>query len=429
MESPSVPTQRAINLFFAIVFGAVVISIVSGHVLWQAALITGRPVKLPPPGLPVPPLSVHGTAAGDAARDALGADFSQVYYSAQALRHGDSAYAPADPAFRDRFGRRSNYPPLVNWLYQPLARLDYAEALLIHTFGTLLLFVGTTVWVMAGMGLARHLGRVLVLCGLLYFYTTNGFFHLERGQFDLIVASSIALTFALVFAERNRLGHAVVAGLSAAVKYSSLPFLGSLCWLGFLGSQRRNRWAYVVALAIVPLTALVFYRQMHEYLPSLRQYELEAEPRGVTFCHIMPRAVAKSVQVGCMLVFSAWYWFGVPKASRSSVLAGVSLPYALAMAAQGICFGTQSFEYRSVMFLGLIPALYVWVEKSPARAADKILVAVMFAVFLVVALRVFQEIVELTPQTMTWFYLVSSLAFLGVGVRMMVRSRDVPASP
>jgi hypothetical protein len=419
-------TPRPCALFFNIVLIAVVATVVVGRIVWLSALISGGTEIALTPRLLVPPLPVPGTAGSESSRNALGADFSQVYFSAQAIRHGDSAYEPANPFYSDRLGRRSNYPPLVNWLYLPLVTLSYPAALLVHTFGTILLFAGVTVWVMWSLGLARHLGKILTLSGLLYFYTANGFFHVERGQFDLIVASSMALSFALVFAKRQRLALAGAAGLTAAVKYSSLPFLGSFCLLGYLGSGRRPRWAYLLPFAIVLLSAVLFYRQMVDYYPSLKLYEFGAEPFNVTvsFSTIMPRTLAKLFQILCMAAFCGLFWFRIPCGSRERVFAMVSLPYALAMGAQGMCFGTQSFEYRSVMFIGLIPALYLWLEKSPASEDDKRRVAVWFACFLVIALRSFEGLLPISQRGMAYTYLAFSLVFLWISARMVLQFQD-----
>lgn len=422
-------SNKIINRFFLGVCIPVILSFFLGDMIWRINLIKTNKLEFPHPRpyygfLPVPGISPQSSSNG-----ALGADFSQVFLSAKAIRHGESAYNPKNPKFIDRFGRRPNYPPLTNWLYIPLTYLPYCQALLIHNIGTMILFFILTVFLMKKFGLSNYIWKVLITYLLLYFYTTLGFSHFERGQFDFYVASSFFLIFSCVFIQQKGIIYAALAsGFFGALKWSSVPFLGTFSVFAFLGTNPRKRWVFILILGILSLSVLAFLPEIRQYWPSLQQYEFSAKPAGLSFVYLMPKTLAKSIQILSTLIIIVIFMLFSQKQRRIGLFKSISLPFALSMAIQGMCFGTVSYEYRVVSMLGLIPAFVLWTEKANDVPLNiKILVATFFAIFLIVTFRVFDFFLwnntDWRPVSMSALYLFSSLFCLGLCVYIIIKSK------
>jgi hypothetical protein len=372
----------------------------------------------PEPFYPFVPVSIDGDGA-----PSLGVDFSQVYLSAAALRAGDAPYAPKRPEFRDRYARHPNYPPLTNHLYVPLTFLDYRNALAVHTVAGLLLFLGLAVTVMAKFGLARHALGVCAAVLLLALKTPIGFSHLERGQFDLFVASSILLVAAAAYVESRALAFTVAACLVGAMKWTSIPVLLAFSLLGIAtASTGRRRWVYAAIPLVLAASALPFASELSGYWPSLSAYELEAAPTGMTFEHWLPPWMAKAVPVVCTLAFTATLWLRSARiTNREATFQAVAVPFGLAVALQSQCMLRIAYEYRTVALLGFLPIAVVWMERTTVvprglRAA----VGMLLGGFFVVAFRVFDFIgVLLTPEQMLTTFTVSALAFLSLAVAIL----------
>jgi len=376
-------------------------------------LLTSRPAG-PYPQTIYALMTVPGTSPIPDTPGAAGADFSQVYTSAMALRHGESAYHPTSPQFADRFGRLPNYPPLMNWISVPLSLFRYYVALLIHTGLSLLALFGATAFVLVRMGLKRHVGAVLLVQASFFFLTPIGFTHFERGQFDLLVATSLLLCFACVFATRRPFGLAVLSGFLGALKWTAIPFLGCFAVLGFLLGSRSRRWAFVVMLAVVALATGPFWRGIQEYWASLRFYEVDPAPYGLTLQNFLPRIWTKLAPVLATASVTIFALVRFPTVDRPRILAAISAPFALALTNLSVCFGTISYEYHTVATLGMVPALIVWLEADSAvPVRTKLVTSAAFGLFLIVAFRLF-GLTALSFVTMTWIYLVLALFFLGV---------------
>ena len=350
--------------------------------------------------------------------DALGGDFSQVYFSAMALRYGDSQYNPRNGNYKDRLGRRPNYPPLTNWLYIPLTFLDYHVALTVHNFLSLAIFLSLALVILKRFKLQAYSFKFLALFSLLYFYTPLGLAHFERGQFDLWLASAYLLIFACIFLDRHAVTAALAAGFFGALKWNSAPFLGTISLLGWCGSAWKKRWLFVLPPVVLLLSALLFYRQVQEYWPSLQLYEFQAAPAGVSFMLFMPRPLAKMVQIcSCLMVIILSTRLNRRPEQRSDLLQHISFPFALTMFIQGMCYGTVSYEYRIVTITGLVPGFLVWLNHVPDIPVTlKVAAAAFFAAFIIIAFRVFHffiwDLPTLASPGMSFFYLVCSIVSL-----------------
>lgn len=358
-----------------------------------------------------------GTSPEREAPGAAGGDFSQVYTSALALRHGESAYFPTTPEFADRFGRPSGYPPLMNWVYVPLSYLPYYDALLVHNGLSLLGLFAVTALILMKMGLRVHVPGVVIAQSSLYFLTPIGFTHLERGQFDLFVAVAAALTVACVFVKSGALGLAMTAGFLGTLKWTSVAFLGCFSVLGFALAPRARRWSFVVVPALMVVGTAVFWRGVVEYWASIEVFEINARPRGISFTHFLPRPVAKVLPVIVTLLV------GVPalwvarssEAQRERLLFAVSAPFSVLLMNLATCYGTISYEYHTVALLGIWPGLVVWVEREPlVDRRLKLVTCVTFGALLCVAFRTFHYSTEFDSKAMTQAYAAFSVAFFGV---------------
>lgn len=405
---------RIARLFCNGVFGAVLLALAAATLQHAFLGLLTSKADRPYPQSIYDPMVVPGTSPFSGAPGATGADFSQVYTSAMALRHGESAYRPTSPQFADRFGRVPNYPPLTNWIYVPLTFLPYYVALLVHTGLSLLTLFGATVFVLMRMGLGRHVLRVVLLQSSLYFLTPIGLTHIDRGQFDPLVATSCLLCFVCVFAIRNPFRLAALSGFLGALKWTAIPFLGCFAVAGFLLGSRSRRWAFVVTLAVSALATALFWRGILEYWNSLRFYELDPAPSGLTLQHFMPRLWTKLAPVLATALVTLFILVRFPSVERPRILIAISAPFALALTNLSICFGTISYEYRTVATLGMVPALIIWLEaEKDVPAYAKVATAAAFGLFLIVAFRLFSP-TAFGEVTMSWIYLVLALFFLGL---------------
>jgi hypothetical protein len=328
---------------------------------------------------------------GSRINNALGGDFSQVYFSAMALRNGDSQYNPKNIKYEIYLKRKATYPPLTNWLYIPLTFLDYHIALIVHNFLSIILFLILALLILRQYNLQAFFVKFSCFFLLLYFYTPLGFAHFERGQFDLLLASAYLLIFSCMFIERGAFPMALAAGFFASLKWSSAPFIGTISLFGLCYSTYKKKWIFLIPPTIILLSVLLFYRQMYEYWPSLQRYEFQATPLGVSFVYFLPLSIAKVVQIlSCLLVIILSVFLHPQQEQRSDLIKKISFPFALTMFIQGMCFGTISYEYRIVSIIGLVPGFFIWltyVQDIPNIL--KALVAAFFAIFIIIAFRVF----------------------------------------
>jgi hypothetical protein len=344
--------------------------------------------------------------------------------SAKALSLGESAYKPADFNLLDPFGRLPNYPPLVNWVYIPFSHIYYPAGLALHNFLTLGMFMVLSLVIIMQTGFLRFSWKVLIIYLLLYFYTPLGYSHFEKGQFDFYAAGAHLLP-AVIFMGNPGLLYFFTSGLLGAFKWSSVPFLGAFSAFAFLATDTKKRWYFFIPLIIIILSVLLFWQQFLEYLPSLQVYEINMkQPVGLSFWHLMPKALAKCFQMICLVFFSALFLYFSKKGYRQKLFEMVSLPFALAMAAQGLCFGSFSLEYRVVTLLGMIVPFLLWVEKTSVGEKIKLSMAITFGVFLVLVFRNFEYLVRPTDMQMTMAFMLASLFWLGMGCYIIFINRS-----
>lgn len=383
------------------------------------------PGWFPKPLYPV--LPVPGTAARAGAHCALGGDFSQVYASGRAVDHGESAYAPASPAYADPLGRLPNYPPLTNHVYAPLSRWPYAQALLAHSLLTLALYLGISGAFLRRFQQAHLLLAHLALTLVLGHLTPVGLSHFERGQFDWLSASATALAFWSLLDERWRPGLCVLAGVLGAMKWTSAPLLGTLALFGLVTSARRRVWFCAIPGVLI-LSVLLFLPEVREYGRSLEHFELTPKPTDLSYAAHLPRALAKSLQLLVCLSFVGLLCARHRRpAERAAAATLAVLPFGLAMALQGASFTTLATEYRLVSFLGCVPAALVWRRAGALRSDDRALLLGALAMFLIAGFRVVDRRLAIGMEEMPFVYFGFTLLFLALAVRLAWR-RPEPAA-
>jgi hypothetical protein len=367
------------------------------------------------------------SAAQNMLPGATGADFSQVYTSARSLRAGQSAYLNEKGRTTDIFGRPAGYPPLMNWIYVPITRYTYIDALIIHTAFWAVVLVLVSWWFLARMGLKRHWFALTTMMASLYFLTPIGYTHLERGQFDLVVATAAVLAMMCVVLPRNHLILATISGALGALKWTAVSYLGCFAALGFLVSPNRRRFMFMLIPSMMALGTFSFWQGVMEYWPTIQKYEIDAEPNGVTFEWFLPRPMVKVIPVLLTLIVAGLIWKrGRSVLERRQLLLAVAAPYSVALMCVAICFGTLSYEYHTVAMLGVTPGFVVWLERAPiVRERMRLAAAIGFSIFLPYAFRVFGFSDLYDPKTMTMLY--GALAAYMLFVCTVIVMRASPA--
>jgi hypothetical protein len=374
--------ERIVVRFCLGVWGIVIVALLLATLSRELSLVRtgdqGQAYPLPYYGVLLTELATGPAIPGN--------DFSQVYASAASLRRGGSAYHPAN--WR---GGRPGYPPLANWLYVPVAGFPFDVAILFQHAVSLLALAGATITVLWKTGLRRHIWRVSLAQMALYFLTPIGLTHFERGQFDLLVATGVLLCYGCVFLPGSRFGTAALSGFLGAIKWSAPIFLGGFSLLAFLLGIGKRRWAFFLIPVVTVAVTLCFWRELPEYWVSIKVWELDMSPSGITFHHLLPRAVVRALPLLVPTVLAALVWVRVDRReARVRVLRSISFPVALTLVIQSICFSRLSFEYHTVTLLAMIPAIVVWIDREHCvTAALKAFTALSFGLLLLVTFRVF----------------------------------------
>jgi hypothetical protein len=374
-----------------------------------------------------PFLPVNADGGG---RASLGADFSQVYYAASAIRHGDAPYAPRHAEFRDRLGRRPNYPPFTNHVYVPLTFLSYPDALVVHTLAGLVIFLGLTLFVLGRLGLRHHAVGLILATLLLVLQTPIGFSHIERGQFDLFVASSFLLVASSIYVGSAALAFTAVGACFGALKWTAVPVLLAFSLAGLVASTTvRRRLAYWAIPVVLGLSAMVFASELRDYWPSVQHYELQGGAVGMSLEHLLPSAGAKAVPILSVLGFLALFLLRTRRDSDPAiVLQAVAVPFGLAVALQSLCMFRIAYEYRAVALLGFLPVVVIWMERATSvRWGLRMVGGILVGVFFVLAFRVFDlRGTLLSSEQMLYVYGSWSLAFLALAVNILFGPRPTP---
>ncbi|HEV8245748.1 MAG TPA: glycosyltransferase family 87 protein, partial [Polyangiaceae bacterium] len=226
----------------AMVLAALILAAVAHDFRILRTSTVGQPYPMPIYTL----MAARGTSPVRGAPGASGADFSQVYTSALALRHGESAYRPKSREFADRFNRPPGYPPLMNLLFVPVSFLSYYDAFLFHVVGSVVAFLGASWLLLRKLEFARLFKWIALATTTLYFLTPIGLTHLERGQFDLVTATSYVIAFGCLYLPGKRFGWATMSGLVGALKWTAVPFLGCFSALGFVLDSGIRRWHFAL---------------------------------------------------------------------------------------------------------------------------------------------------------------------------------------
>ena len=319
----------------------------------------------------------------------------------------------------------------MNWVAVPLTLLRYDRALLLYTLLSAagLLAASALVLLRGGERRAIIYAYVVGAQAALYFLTPIGVTHLERGQFDVLVATASVLAVGCVFSSRPAFGLAVVAGFLGALKWTSAAFLGPFALLGFILASGARRWAFLLIPLCMAVGTFPFWNELKEYWLTIRIYEINATPYGLTLQHFIPRGFARAVPISATLLVASLALYRAKSApQRDALLVNVSAPFSAALMNAAVCFGTLSFEFHTVATLSALPAMALWVERAAGVARSiKILFSITLALFLVLAFRTYPLGSSVSPEAMTAAYVVFGLLFLSVSV-FIVNAQPHPGS-
>lgn len=427
---PPLTPASPLRVFLWIAFAGIALGVFLAHWQWREELMANGQPTLPPHRLFYGrKLALH-VAPETLTGKALGADFAEVYVAALAARDIREKGASELHSFRP-----VAYPPLTLWLYGWFRGLAYAQALSLHSLIPLGAFLLAVALVFRRAGLVRHFWKIALLILAVCFYTPAGFSHYERGQFDLYVTIAIFLSLATVYLERAYVPSALFAGFFAALKFSSLPFLGTFSLAAFASDGPGRRRVYLIAPAVIALTLLLFAAELGRFADALNHMEWAADKgivpvgertaiRGVSFQLILPAFLAKSLQLFSMLAFIAAARLGhLAPGERHARFLAAALPFALAMVVQGMAYGAGSWEYRIVSLLGIAASFVLWVENVPGFLRIKTALAAGFALFLLAATRVFHFVIWEKPSWqapgMSALYLIFSLGCLALSIWLL----------
>ncbi len=416
-----VETNHLFRLFAVIIVSAILGSYALMQIKWYADFLISGQQSPPYPRQYGTPLPVPDTNPATPAAKPLGADFSQVYFASLALRHGESGYKPVTPSYRDRFGRPPGYPPFMNWLYQALTFLPYTQAFLIHTLAGIGMFLLCLFLYASKMQQRQRFWPMAGLVILLFFYTPIGLIHFERGQFEIFVAAALMLFMLTLNLERSGYILAVLCGILASMKWSTLPFLSTFGLLIFMFSSATQRKKILLIGGVMLVLLAAFPSQLLAYIEVVRHYEFEVnEPLGYSFSYLMPGALAKAIPY-LSTICIAVLLLRLRQDERARRFASASLPLAIAFVLQGIGFGNLMHEYHAFDLLAFIPVLPFWLDRTTASDKIKYFVVVYFAVLLVFLFRAPNilfwlklDIRLVQPMLLSGIILLSSLLFLGL---------------
>jgi hypothetical protein len=304
----------------------------------------------------------------------------------------------------------------MNWVAIPFTLLRYSSALLLYSALSFLGLIAASAFVLWKAGLRARIIPVAMTQASLYFLTPIGVTHLERGQFDLVVAAASVLCVGLVFMRSRSFGMAVLTGLLGALKWTSVAFLGCFSALGFLLGKGPRRWAFLAIPLAMALGTFPFWQALTEYWKTIQVYEIEASPYGLTLQYLLPRPAARAAPIGLTLAVAGFAWWRLGRgASDQTALALVSAPFSMALMNLAVCFGTLSYEYHTVSLLGLIPGLVIWIERvEGVRRWIKRATCAAFGGFLVIAYRTYGVGTSLSPEGMTAVYAGFSVLFFAL---------------
>jgi hypothetical protein len=408
------------HLLIVISLATVSVSVAFGNASWIMAIhASGRPqvntAQYPMYGF----LRAPQTFGEQEVRGHFAVDFLQVYLGARRFFEKGTIYERQ----HDFFGRLPTYPPLTHFLYAPLAsRYPPAVATQVHLWLQVTLLCVSTAIVLGGRRWRQAIASwTIMLCFL--FASPVGLAWAERGQFDIY--SAVACLFGLSAVLQQKYAHFLLCGVFAALKWSVLPFLFVLFGLHvFVGrGEERMRWMQAGSVAVVVAASLVvFPKSAIAYLHALRVLELAENPVGISLGQVFPAWLYKTFPfalLGLGVPFLRWTRSrcGTPYFEVARMAALVAVCILLTM------YGTNCFEYRALVQLGLLPAFLVWLDDSrqdgwPGMARVwRNIVVLVFPLALALTLRLFfRDLLFMKWDRIVLLFLALSMTYFGLAV-------------
>jgi hypothetical protein len=220
----------------------------------------------------------------------------------------------------------------------------------------------------------------------------------------------------------NRWGMAGLSGFITALKWTAAPFLACFSAVGVLLCSRRKRAMFLLIPLVWLLATAIYFRELPEYWATVRIYDLNAQPWGLTLRHFLSPLMTKVAPFGVTAFIGGLAFMARPsKEDRLRTLVSISVPFALAIMTLAVCFVTLSYEYHTVTMLGMLPGYVIWVERARfVSQATKTLVGLVYGVLLVVGFRIFGLRELLDARDMTAAYATATLVFMCISTYIIV---------
>ena len=181
----------------------------------------------------------------------------------------------------------------------------------------------------------------------------------------------------------------VGAGILASIKWSVFPVLGTLSLFSLMFLGLRHKIGVLVFGLVIITLALIYYDHLEIYIGyTLRLFENASPPQGISLQTVLPKTLAKSLQLVTFAFMVITFFFSVSRQKWPIAAMATIFPFTMVMAIQGMCYATLSYEYRVVSLLGFIVPLFVWIRSDfEISQKMKLATSLVFAAFILLAFR------------------------------------------
>ncbi|MBW2282485.1 MAG: hypothetical protein JRG82_17235 [Deltaproteobacteria bacterium] len=363
------------------------------------------------------------------AQGAHGLDFSQVWIASRRLAAGEDVYERIPDKGYKKWRRRwtTTYHPVIHWLYLPLSWLPLRDGLIVHNLFSSGLFLLCAALALARAGCLAALPGLASAFAVAMLLTPSGLLHLERGQFDLYVASALVCVVTLFASERparfaRDSGWGLGAGLLSTLKVSAWPLVGFYWMLGAGLRGLRSAAVWLVPGTIVVLNVL-FFQGVLDWLPAFLYVAGDRAGMGASFALLAPGWLAAALPFVSAVIVAGACFVSLrmrgelgDDGARRELLARISFPVAAALAVQTICGTPVTHDYRLVALFGLMPLMSVWcVQGETVPDWLRHAAAFGYALMLVMAMRII-PFTSLSAAGLATCLLFGSLLWLGLAV-------------
>jgi hypothetical protein len=194
-------------------------------------------------------------------RTEIGGDFTCLYFSAKHAVLGDNLYFSDFQTvhFTNEPANNSSvyiYPPLLAAILIPFSLLSLVPSYVVYIFVCVTLFL-IVAYVLSGNAVGDKNKMFLVLAGL-FFFSPILWFHLQRGQTDILILFLVTLGF-LMLRKKSFYSAGYLIGIAVSLKLTPIVFLPYLFF--------KNKKSFLSSLAtVVVLAAVTGFSRMVDFV-------------------------------------------------------------------------------------------------------------------------------------------------------------------